>query len=98
MPDPPGEKSSALTLSEVQVVTAVPEGGAICAVVALPLGEKLTGAWEISTLSSAGVAPGDDRRACQRTPRTVSRKLSVSGLFATVTGKNSDQYSLPACE
>src|SRR4029450_1323530 len=98
LPAPPGENSSAVTVSVVQVVTPVRGGGEIDPVVALPLGEKLTGACEISTLSSVGVVPGDERRACQRTPRTVSRKLSVSGLFATVTGKKSDQYSLPACE
>src|SRR5436305_1334876 len=95
VPAPPGEKSEALTTSEVQAVTARPDAAAIGPEVALPDGAKLTGACVSWTVPRLGEAPGVERRACQRTPWTFRRKFSASVGDEAVTGKYSDQNSFP---
>src|SRR5512133_3712200 len=62
---------------------------------AVPDVAKLTGAWVTRTASTAGAEAGVDSCARQRTPCTVSKKFSASLVDAAVTGKKSDQYSLP---
>ena len=76
-----------MAVKDRQAVTTRPGDGPMDAEAAVPLGEKLTGACGNSTLSSNGLPAGPESRACQRTACTVSRKLSVSDAFETVTGK-----------
>src|ERR1041385_972521 len=77
-PDPPGENSDVLTTSEPQAVTIRPAAAVTGREVALPEAAKFTGACVSSTLSRLGEEPGVESRACQRTPRTVSRKIRRS--------------------
>ena len=98
LPAPPGWNIDVLTFADAQPESPAAGGGAIAFVVALPEDVKLTGALEIETASSAGGEVGSESRACQRRPRTVSRKFSVSGLLTAVTGKKPDHDSLPAVE
>src|SRR5215207_4996707 len=87
VPAPAGEKIEVLTTSEDQAVTMRPEAAAMGPELALPVGEKLTGACVSSILSRLGDEPGVKSRACQRIPWTVSRKLSTSLDEETVVGK-----------
>src|SRR5262245_48854284 len=86
-PLPPGENMSIVAVNERQAVTLSPGDGPMDVVDALPDGLKLTGACVSSTRSRTGFPAGPERRACHRTPCTVSRKLSASLALDTVTGK-----------
>src|SRR6187397_976536 len=98
LPPPLGEKSVIVAVNERQALTTRPAEGPIEVDDPLPDGEKLTGACVSSILPSNGAPAGLESRACQRTPRTVSRKLSASVGLAMATGKYSDQNSFPVEE
>ena len=87
VPPPPGAKMFMVAVNERHAVTPRPGDGPIEVVAAPPDGVKLTGAWVRSTRSRTGFPAGSERRACQRTPCTVSRKFKASLALDTVTGK-----------
>src|ERR1051325_3207340 len=95
LPPPPGENSDVLTTSDPHAVTIRPGAAPIGIDTALPEAAKLTGACVTCTRSRLGEVLGAESRACQRTPCTVKRKLRISLGELTVTGKYSDQNSLP---
>src|SRR5262245_40597174 len=86
-PPPPGENMLIVAVNERQAATVRPGEGPIEVVEAPPVVLKLTGAWVRSTRSRTGLPAGPDRRACHRTPCTVSRKFNASLELETVTGK-----------
>src|SRR5215831_10084258 len=98
VPDPPGEKSDVFTTSEPQAVTMRPGAAPTGPEEALPVAAKLTGAYVSWTVFRLGFEDGVDSCARQRTPCTVSRKFRASVGDEAVTGKYSDQYSLPPDE
>src|SRR6266566_3401793 len=87
VPEPVGWSSELFTTREDQAVTIRPVAAPIALVTAEPEAEKLTGAVISSTLSRLGEDVGVDRRARQRTPCTVSSRLSASVGDVAVTGK-----------
>src|SRR5215203_4099319 len=86
VPPPPGVNMFIVVVNERHAVTLRPGDGPIEVVEALPDVLKLTGAWVRSTRSRTGFPAGSERRACHRTPCTVSRKFSASLELDTVTG------------